>query len=75
MGPQPASEFDSGHTAELDVEHQARFGNVERVASERIGRETVTYVANIYKYYITYKLIADQQARREAAKASVRPRG
>ena len=26
------------------------FDNVERVASERIGRETVTYVSNIYKY-------------------------
>ena len=26
------------------------FGNVERIASERIGRETVTYVSNIYKY-------------------------
>ena len=25
------------------------FGNVEQVASERIGRETVTYVSNIYK--------------------------
>ena len=25
------------------------FGNVERVASERIGRETVTYVSNIYR--------------------------
>ena len=47
------------------------FGNVERVASERIGRETVTYVSNIYKYYITYRLLADQQARRDAAKAEV----
>jgi membrane-bound lytic murein transglycosylase MltF len=47
------------------------FGNVERVVSERIGRETVTYVSNIYKYYITYRLLADQQARREAAKAGV----
>ena len=37
------------------------FGNVERVASERIGRETVTYVSNIYKYYITYRLLADQR--------------
>ena len=27
------------------------FGNVERIASERIGRETVTYVSNIFKYY------------------------
>ena len=31
------------------------FGNVEQIASERIGRETVTYVANIYKYYIAYR--------------------
>jgi membrane-bound lytic murein transglycosylase MltF len=50
------------------------FGNVERVASERIGRETVTYVSNIYKYYITYRLLADQQARRAAAKAEVEKR-
>jgi membrane-bound lytic murein transglycosylase MltF len=45
------------------------FNNVERVASERIGRETVTYVSNIYKYYITYRLVSDQQNRRKAAKA------
>ena len=47
------------------------FGNVERVASEKIGRETVTYVSNIYKYYIAYKLLTDQQERRVAAKAEV----
>jgi membrane-bound lytic murein transglycosylase MltF len=47
------------------------FNNVERVASERIGRETVTYVSNIYKYYVTYRLISDQKQRREAAKAEV----
>ncbi len=45
------------------------FGNVERVASERIGRETVTYVSNIFKYYITYRLLEAQQERREGAKA------
>ena len=50
------------------------FGNVERVASERIGRETVTYVSNIYKYYITYRLLTDQLERREAAKAEVAKR-
>jgi membrane-bound lytic murein transglycosylase MltF len=50
------------------------FGNVERVASERIGRETVTYVSNIYKYYITYKLLSDQRDRREAAKADLAKR-
>ena len=45
------------------------FGNVERVASERIGRETVTYVSNIFKYYLSYRLLTDIAARREAAKA------
>jgi membrane-bound lytic murein transglycosylase MltF len=47
------------------------FGNVERIASERIGRETVTYVSNIYKYYVTYKLLEAQQKRRDDAKAAV----
>jgi membrane-bound lytic murein transglycosylase MltF len=47
------------------------FGNVERIASERIGRETVTYVSNIYKYYIAYRLTMDQRERRAAAKAEV----
>jgi membrane-bound lytic murein transglycosylase MltF len=47
------------------------FGNVERVASERIGRETVTYVSNIYKYYVTYRLLMAQQERRAAAKKEI----
>jgi len=40
-------------------------GNVEMVAAAKIGMETVTYVANIYKYYIAYKLVADRQAERD----------
>ena len=48
------------------------FGNVERVASERIGRETVQYVSNIYKYYLAYSLAAGQQARRDAAAAQMK---
>ena len=48
------------------------FGNVERIASERIGRETVTYVSNIYKYYVAYRLISEERNRREAAKAAVK---
>ena len=44
------------------------FGNVERIASERIGRETVTYVSNIYKYYVAYKLLlAESQRKKKAA--------
>jgi len=30
------------------------FDNVERIAAQRIGQETVQYVANIYKYYFAY---------------------
>jgi membrane-bound lytic murein transglycosylase MltF len=43
------------------------FNNVERIAAQRIGRETVQYVSNIYKYYIAYQLAyAENQARRGA---------
>ena len=47
------------------------FGNVERVVSERIGRETVTYVGNIYKYYIAYRLVSDREQARTRARDSV----
>jgi membrane-bound lytic murein transglycosylase MltF len=47
------------------------FGNVETIAAERIGRETVTYVANIYKYYVAYQLVVEEIARRDAAKAAI----
>jgi membrane-bound lytic murein transglycosylase MltF len=47
------------------------FGNVEQVASERIGRETVTYVSNIYKYYVAYKLVMEDRERRAVAKDAV----
>ncbi len=47
------------------------FGNVEQIASERIGRETVTYVSNIYKYYVAYRLVVDQAARRKDAKEAL----
>jgi membrane-bound lytic murein transglycosylase MltF len=41
------------------------FHNVEYVAAEKIGAETVTYVSNIYKYYIAYRLIMEARAERE----------
>ena len=48
------------------------FGNVEQIASERIGRETVTYVSNIYKYYIAYRLVLEQTSRRDATKQAMK---
>jgi membrane-bound lytic murein transglycosylase MltF len=51
------------------------FNNVELVAAKRIGRETVTYVSNIFKYYLAYQMMVRQaQLRRDAtteAKAAV----
>jgi membrane-bound lytic murein transglycosylase MltF len=35
------------------------FDNVERIAAERIGNETVQYVSNIYKYSVAYKLVLE----------------
>ena len=56
--------------AEEGLDANKWFGNVELEVSEDIGQETVTYVSNIYKYYIAYKL-ADEQARiREKARAA-----
>ncbi len=37
------------------------FNNVEVVAAARIGRETVQYVRNIYKYYIAYEYIIKKE--------------
>jgi membrane-bound lytic murein transglycosylase MltF len=44
------------------------FRNVEIIAAEKIGRETVQYVSNIYKYYIAYRLIMDKLDMKEKAK-------
>ncbi|MDN5940851.1 MAG: transporter substrate-binding domain-containing protein [Nitrospira sp.] len=43
------------------------FNNVEIIAAKRIGEETVTYVANIYKYYVAYTLIEEQRAAEQQA--------
>jgi membrane-bound lytic murein transglycosylase MltF len=40
------------------------FQNVEIIAAKRIGRETVQYVSNIYKYYISYKLSLNKTQKR-----------
>jgi membrane-bound lytic murein transglycosylase MltF len=45
------------------------FRQVEIVAAKRIGRETVQYVSNIYKYYTAYRLIMERlKVKKEAKK-------
>lgn len=43
----------------MKVDPNIWFDNVEIVAARRLGRETVSYVSNIYKYYLAYSLILD----------------
>lgn len=47
------------------------FGNVEAIAAERGYGETVTYVSNIFKYYVAYQLVIEQTNRRRAAEAKL----
>jgi membrane-bound lytic murein transglycosylase MltF len=49
------------------------FNNVERVAAEKIGRETVTYVSNIYKYYVAYTLTQGEYLERMEARKQLMP--
>jgi membrane-bound lytic murein transglycosylase MltF len=49
------------------------FNNVEIVVAQKIGTETTTYVRNIYKYYVAYRLTLDAQAELEKAKQQVAP--
>ena len=46
------------------------FDNVEVIAAKEIGRETVQYVANILKYYVAYRLSAQQQVQRAQERKS-----
>jgi membrane-bound lytic murein transglycosylase MltF len=47
------------------------FKNVELVTAEKVGQETVTYVANIYKYYIAYQLVTQAEAQKREAREQV----
>ena len=54
-------------TAKRGLDPNVWFDNVEYLAAEKIGAETVTYVSNIYKYYIAYRLILDAREQKEEA--------
>ena len=40
--------------------------NVELVAARQIGRETVNYVRNIFKYYVAYRMAWEEQRLRQS---------
>jgi len=51
------------------------FHNVEYVAAEKIGAETVTNVSNIYQYYIAYKLLTEARTERERTVEKMKGQG
>ena len=51
-------------TAARGLDPNLWFGNVERVTAERLGRDSVAYVSNIYKYYVAYTLVMDRERQR-----------
>ncbi len=54
--------------AEQGYDPNKWFNNVERVVAQKVGQEPVTYVRNIYKYYVSYKLALEAEQRmRDAA--------
>jgi membrane-bound lytic murein transglycosylase MltF len=58
--------------AERGLNPNVWFNNVELIAAEKIGRETVTYVSNIYKYYLAYQMVEEERVEREKIKEAVK---
>ena len=70
----------TGHNLEM----LSRFGRVEAseldpaardLASERLGRETTTYVRNIVKYYFAYKLALELEGEKRKAREALETAG
>jgi membrane-bound lytic murein transglycosylase MltF len=55
-----------GKAEEAGLDPNIWFHNVEVIAAHDIGRETVQYVSNIFKYYLAYKMIDEQQKEKAA---------
>jgi len=51
--------------AKMGLDPNVWFHNVEVVAAKEIGRETVQYVSNIYKYYIAYRMVVNQLQKKD----------
>jgi len=55
-------------TEEMGLDPDVWFGNVELGAARIIGRETVSFVKNITKYYFAFRLIVAEMEARERAR-------
>jgi membrane-bound lytic murein transglycosylase MltF len=57
--------------AEQGYDPNIWFNNVERVVADKVGQEPVTYVRNIYKYYVSYKLALEAEERQRQAEGQI----
>jgi membrane-bound lytic murein transglycosylase MltF len=51
------------------------FDHVEVLAARQIGREPVTYVTNVYKYTVAYRLIVQKLEHKARQKENYSPPG
>ncbi len=58
--------------AEQGYDPNKWFNNVEWVVADKVGQEPVTYVRNIYKYYVSYKLAVEAERVKRAAAEQVK---
>ena len=58
--------------AERGLDPNVWFNNVEVVTAERIGLETTTYVRNIFKYYVSNKLLNEMQQASHSAREALK---
>jgi len=61
------------HAAKDGLDPNQWFNSVEVVTARKIGLETTTYVRNIYKYYVAYKLLDQARAAALNAREQVKP--
>ena len=54
--------------AEVGLNPNVWFKNVEYAVAKKVGAETVGYVSNIYKYYLGWKLMTEREAARTQLK-------
>ena len=55
-------------TKRMGLDPNKWFSNVEVAAGIIVGRETVQYVANIYKYYLSYRMVSLQVLQHQRAR-------
>ncbi len=60
------------HAKRMRLSQNRWFGHVEIAAARTISREPVTYVRNIFKYYVTYKHLEKARTARASTSAKVK---